>query len=1086
MPPLQKLQDAFLGREATKPSQPAVAVGKAALLPSELGTQTLWSSEPQFAGRRGKEESEKKEKNIVRVYRWNEFGKEVTTEFDESHFELSGHFESNSSAGHKEFQDRIRCIHFRREGKDRAEIARVLGRSEKFVSKWWQKEEKEVPRPWGVHEYLSKEMGQKTFQTSASMGKESESSTATWWRDVEIKRKFYTDPAIYDEILNNTAWATNVARTRDFSTGASHLKYDKEGNLKRQSNQSAKYTKGTSPAFDKCIQKLFAEYGIMDRTSGISVNWYPDGDAMLGSHRHDCWTALFSFGYERILTIDKTPVLCQDGDLVIFGTQRHGVPVMPEITEGRITIPVFFYPDHLQMKKQWQTLTDPEDPRASRELLALERENTLASGPLDEATWSAPERASALSTLLQLGFQVHVAKEALRSRNFDVDEAAEALLMAGAAASEDLLPLPDAEAAALAGASEASKEGRNRWGRRNIADSESACSTAAPSTGASSSSSSSSSSCPPPAVVAAAQKGEASARAEAAMQDEGCDGCCAVAPDVEDDDAALALRLQLEQEDDWPAGASSSAGPVDDASAALAMQLEEEDRMAGGGMSDELRMAQFEVYEEQMKREDAEDWHGHGDLMQGGRQREHLSLPSMDKTTCYTMGHGRLSEKDFYELLSLHSIRVLYDFRASDHRGDVHAPAQRFSVRTLKQVCKARGIAYKHVALGRETAYGILAHIGTDEAQHALIELVWQAKRRRTAFLGFDEDWRLDHRQVIAEELIKHGHVIKHIDSSGGIEEHRAGQKFPDFILQEEEKLRKLEKMRHAGELQRVEKSAVDRSAEAVASRLDRPADVIDAMEEMRRAGNQTELVQVQRKLARVQRIAEKKGELANKVLTSIPQWILDEAKEQEAWIAQKKAEKVEKLQQAAAGHTGGGAGSKQSKGAAGAEEAGGDGLLVECARCSLHFPWEDLADNDGVCSKCAATDKPLREAAAGSSSAAAATSSGQDDAPDESSEELMVECQCCQTLTPWRWIEVNDGLCPSCCSSAVQSAAAASSSSDVAVTEEAAAQPADSVVATAEGDAAVAATAAPPAKAKGGGWRSRRQQAAATPSSAS
>lgn len=55
--------------------------------------------------------------------------------------------------------------------------------------------------------------------------------------------------------------------------------------------------------------------------------------------------------------------LFQDCDLVIFGTQRHGVPKMPEVAGGRITVPIFFYPTSMQMKKQWQTLTDPEDPR---------------------------------------------------------------------------------------------------------------------------------------------------------------------------------------------------------------------------------------------------------------------------------------------------------------------------------------------------------------------------------------------------------------------------------------------------------------------------------------------------------------------------------------------------------------------------------------------------------------------------------------------------------------------------------------------------------------------------------------------------
>ena len=31
-------------------------------------------------------------------------------------------------------------------------MRRLVGRSEQFVAKWWQKDEREIPRPWGVHE----------------------------------------------------------------------------------------------------------------------------------------------------------------------------------------------------------------------------------------------------------------------------------------------------------------------------------------------------------------------------------------------------------------------------------------------------------------------------------------------------------------------------------------------------------------------------------------------------------------------------------------------------------------------------------------------------------------------------------------------------------------------------------------------------------------------------------------------------------------------------------------------------------------------------------------------------------------------
>ncbi|CAJ1383748.1 unnamed protein product [Effrenium voratum] len=307
----------------------------------------------------------------AKVYRWIEFANkgEQITEFDESHFQLEGHFESNSSEGHKVFQDRLRAIHFRKEGKTKAEIAGLLGRSEQFVAKWWQKDEREVPRPWGVHEYMSKELGSKTATSAALLGEDSATSTAAWWRDVEVRRRYAADPAIYEELLKNTEWKSSAARTRDFSTGASHVKYDKEGKMKLQGNQGAKYKQGSSPAFDQLLQQFFAEYGLADRTAGIALNWYPDdGDSVLGSHRHDCWTALFSFGHERILTIDKTPLLLQDCDLVIFGTQRHGVPKMPEVEGGRITVPIFFYPTQMQMKNSGRPSQTPRtlgDPMSS-------------------------------------------------------------------------------------------------------------------------------------------------------------------------------------------------------------------------------------------------------------------------------------------------------------------------------------------------------------------------------------------------------------------------------------------------------------------------------------------------------------------------------------------------------------------------------------------------------------------------------------------------------------------------------------------------------------------------------------------------
>mmetsp|Transcript_57571 Transcript_57571/g.106375 ORF Transcript_57571/g.106375 Transcript_57571/m.106375 type:complete len:970 (-) Transcript_57571:89-2998(-) len=911
--PLRKLSAAARGAAPSEASATEVSNGVELLLPSEQAAATLaptgGASASSRSGQYWQSSSSTKEQDEApaRVYRWTEFfGKEQITEFPASHFDLEGHFESNSSAGHKEFQDRIRAIHFRREGKQKAEIAKILGRPEKFVAKWWQKEEKEVPRPWGVHEYLSKELGQKTFQKHTDLEEVDDRiavSTASWWRDVEVRRKYGMDPAIYDELLQNSDWIAGVARTRDFSTGASHVRYDKDGKLRLQSHQNAKYKQGQSPAFDKLLQKFFAEYGLADRTSGIALNWYPDGDSNLGSHRHDCWTALFSFGAERILTIDKTPVLCQDGDLVIFGTQRHGVPFMPEVKEGRITVPIFFYPDHMQMQKQWQTLTDPEDVRASRALSRMEANHDISSNAWDGALWSEPSRAAMLLQLTQLGFGEYMVKAALVAQKFDADAAAEMLLMAGAGQTE--------EAGDIA----------------------------------------------------------------VALGQEPCE--CGTS------EATLAADAMLGSS----AAASSTGATDDDLAAILAAQLEEEDV----GPDPSLLEAQFQEYEEQFRHDAAEEWHGHGDLMQSAFVRETLSMSNMDKTTCYSVGHGQMPEKDFYELLSLHSIRVLYDFRPTDYRGDVYTPSKWTSVRSLRSSCKARGISYKHVALGRESAYGILAHIASDEAQHALIELVWHAKRKHTAFLGHEVEWKSDPRQVIAAELQKFGHTVQHIGSSGELEAHAIenGQ-FPDFIVQEEAKLRTLEKMRQAGELQRPTKSAVDRSTEVIAARLDRPPEVLDAMEELRAAGNQRELVQVQNKLARVQRIAEKKMGLANRVLENTPQWVLDEAKEQEAWIAKRKAEKAAKevapskapvdAEVATEG--------KASSSTPSVEET----LLVECATCGKAVAWAALVGGDGHCEGCrASSSQPQQQ------------------------EDLLVECSSCATPTPWSILALADGVCAEC-----------------------------------------------------------------------
>lgn len=253
----------------------------------------------------------------------------------------------------------------------------------------------------------------------------------------------------------------------------------------------------------------------------------------------------------------------------------------------------------------------------------------------------------------------------------------------------------------------------------------------------------------------------------------------------------------------------------------------------------------------------------------------------------------------------------------------------------------------------------------------------------------------MDHRQVAADVLMKAGHTVKHIGSNGATEDRVLDRKLPDFILQEEEKLRKLEKMRQAGELRGAQKSSVDRSSESVASKLLCPPNVVDAMEELRAAGNQVELVRAQRKLARIQRLGDKHGILARKVLENTPQWILEEAAEQEAWISKKAAEKVVKSEgsYASCSHQ---------------QEAHSSTVVddpdVECRRCGVFFPWSNLVKGDGCCLKCLTSAESFcrhQDVEGHSDTEGAAV--------------LMVECAKCAVVWPWHDLQDRDGVCLRC-----------------------------------------------------------------------
>ena len=641
------------------------------------------------------------------------------------------------------------------------DIAKDVSRSERFVTRWWKHQPLAVPRPPGIHQYLANTM---------AGGKQADRTNM--WRGVEIVRGFYKDTAgLYDEILTRfSAWKQSASETKDFRTASYFLRYDREGKMKMMTMKSASYQRSVVSRLDDLVRKMHQKVNITDPQHGASMYLFSDGDASVGSHRHVFWSARVALGAERIMMVDKTPILMQEGDLIIIGPQRHGVPSMPEIMEGSLRISVPFQPAKRNSKH-----VDTSPLLGDDECLEddeVEDEST-AWGPGDDGNWGEDTLDAdqdlvedPTQVLMDMGFDAAAAGAALRLCG-DLGQAIEALTGGGL-----------------------------------------------------------------PHMLSISSGADQDSPAEV----------------DEDSDLALARKLQMDE-------------------------LHQESR--------EQLQQQFEEYDKLINIDEAEKaWDGYGDLMHNSFRRASLNLDMLGPQTVYSLGVAAHGEKHFFELLSLHSIRVVYDFRPTDYRDEVRCQQPHFELRVLKSNCRQRGIHYRHVAVGRETAWGTLRHLESEEVQHILVELVWRAKHHgRTVFLGQEEDWRADGRLAIAEEVAKHGHTVQHVRSEGSLERHTIGMEVPDFLLQEEAQLRKIDAQRRAGELHRPDKSAVNRSLESVARSLATEKTRIDVSAELRDAESQTDLVRAQKRMVRLQmHESRKETGLSKKELVAVPAHIAREA----------------------------------------------------------------------------------------------------------------------------------------------------------------------------------------------------------------
>lgn len=91
--------------------------------------------------------------------------------------------------------------------------------------------------------------------------------------------------------------------------------------------------------------EIWTSRTIKDPRAFLLNNFYPDGNTSIALHQHDFWSAILSLGAPRVFTVDGDPVLLNDGDVIVIGTQRHSVPKMPEVKDGRVSVAIFWYPE---------------------------------------------------------------------------------------------------------------------------------------------------------------------------------------------------------------------------------------------------------------------------------------------------------------------------------------------------------------------------------------------------------------------------------------------------------------------------------------------------------------------------------------------------------------------------------------------------------------------------------------------------------------------------------------------------------------------------------------------------------------------
>jgi len=285
--------------------------------------------------------------HIVCRYIWKDVERTATFP-SECADDVAGPMPSAPSGGLRDYEDKLKAIDLSQQGLDVAGIAQQLGRSSHWVRRWWKQDPLRIPKPDVRHSPLVRNAPLQSF------------------RDLELHRGFVrpADKAegqvpLHEELTSLLKWEPARRATRHPETGDLRVRFDATGNSISQPGRFVAEYKGGASRLDALLQRVATVANIHDPASRVFLNRYEDGCATCPSHRHDFWTAMLSFGEARVAIVEERPLLLRHGDLLVFGTQSHGSPAMPDVVGRRVSVVVFFRPDASNLERRWQTFDQP-------------------------------------------------------------------------------------------------------------------------------------------------------------------------------------------------------------------------------------------------------------------------------------------------------------------------------------------------------------------------------------------------------------------------------------------------------------------------------------------------------------------------------------------------------------------------------------------------------------------------------------------------------------------------------------------------------------------------------------------------------